>query len=64
VEEEKGGRYTVIGGDFNARTGMEGGGYEIGGVEDNKEEDGRRKKVVKFPRGKRLGNMERMYEGA
>jgi len=47
VEEEKGGRCTVIGGDFNARTGMEGGGYEIGGVEDNKEEDGRRKRASK-----------------
>jgi len=47
VEEERGGRYTLIGGDFNARTGREGGGCEIGGEDGYKEEDGRRKRSSK-----------------
>jgi len=47
VEEKGGGYYTLIGGDFNARTGMEGGGYEMIGEEDSNEEDGRRKRRSK-----------------
>jgi len=47
VEEKGGGYYTLIGGDFNAWTGMEGGGYEMGGEEGSNKEDGRRKRRSK-----------------
>ncbi|XP_011859447.1 PREDICTED: golgin subfamily A member 6-like protein 22, partial [Vollenhovia emeryi] len=43
TEGEGGGERTIIGGDFNARTGREGGGVEEG-VEEGWEEEGRRRK--------------------
>jgi len=47
VEEKGEGCCILIGRDFNARTGMEGGGYKICGKEGSKEEDGRKKRRSK-----------------
>lgn len=46
MEEKEGGVYTLIGGDFNARIGEEGGGWgmEGGGDRRGEEEEGRRRK--------------------
>lgn len=53
-ERKEGGRLTVIGGDFNARTEEEGGGMGEWGVSDEEEEKARRSKDGKVNREGRV----------